>query len=514
MNQSRRFLSSAHLIWLYIFLIPTAILTVSSLFKSEEFELYRDIEHIIYENDHPLILLILLLLFVLIIRFLLRKKAECAPQVLSKSKNYDLYFLMSAAGICSLFFLLELRSKPYMDCVELIAVAEQFSRNDFSALSTPDHNSYLYIYAFQIGMVSILEVIFRLFGEGNYFIYQLLNIIGVIAIVRNIHEISILIFDDKNVVRLTDLLLCFCFPLYINVTFVYGDILGWAFAIGALLSTLRWVCDRKVSHLIVTAISISVGILIKSNDYIFLIAILIIIFLESARKREWTTLLYGVLCVVIAFLLPFTVKAVYASRAGIDQYPTGAPASCWIAMSLIEDRNFEKGWYNGYNISTFVESGYDPELADQIASARIAERLSTFVHHPKYALGFFMTKFVSAWNDPQFNSQIKIEWSTRHVEGLSPLALSIIEGRGRRLLFLAANILHYFVFSGTLAALVILLKKKDQTTRLAAYLILSVLGGMLFHLMWETQARYMIPYYVLLFPAAAYGLMKMAAMQK
>ena len=69
-----------------------------------------------------------------------------------------------------------------------------------------------------------------------------------------------------------------------------------------------------------------------------------------------------------------------------------------------------------------------------------------------------------------------MEWSTRHVEDPYPLAISMVEGTGRKILFHMMN----------------------------------VLGGMAFHLLWETQARYMIPYYMLLFPAASAGIISAA----
>lgn len=495
--------------WSVLFVIPILIITAASLFKSEEFELYRDIEHLLYEDDHPLLLLLLLSLVIGIIMFQIWSKQVGKKTFMNRPvSKADRYIVMAVAGGLSLFFLLLLRSKPYMDCVEVVEVARQFSRNDYSALSTPEHNSYLYIYSFQIGMVGVLELLFRLFGEGNYFSFQLLNVVGAAFMAGSIHELSKLVFDDDLIVHLTDLFICFCLPLYINVTFVYGDVIGWSLAAGALLYTLRWVKNRNGKNMVFAAVLIAAGVLLKSNDYIFLIAIVIIVVLRSIETKQWKSIVYAALCVVLTLALSAAVKYGYKTRAGISDFPEGAPASCWIAMSLIEDENFEKGWFNGYNVGTFVENNYDPAKTDQIASALVRERVVKFARHPKYALEFFMTKFVSAWNDPQFNSQIKIEWSTRHVENLSPLAVSIIEGRGRRLLFVLMNGMHFLVFFGALSGLLSALKKKGAV--MTAYLILPTLGGMLFHLMWETQARYMIAYYMLLFPLSAYGLVQTA----
>lgn len=69
------------------------------------------------------------------------------------------------------------------------------------------------------------------------------------------------------------------------------------------------------------------------------------------------------------------------------------------------------------------------------------------------------------------------------------------------------NVLHFFIFAGTLIRLILCVRRDADPSRMTAYLILPVLGGMSFHLLWETQARYMIPYYALLFPAASAGIL-------
>ncbi len=497
--------------WLCLFVPFVAVITAASALKSEEYELNMDVERLIYRNDHTLLLLILFFLLValaaLCSSFL--KRSDSGVKLPDADKS-GLLFVAAGAGFFSLFFLLVLRSQPYMDCKELISVASEFSRGDLSALSAPGHDSYLHIYAFQIGMVGILEILFRLFGEGNYFAFQMLNVFFAVLMACSIHKIAAAVLEDDLSLRLTDLLLIFCFPLYINVTFVYGDVIGWSLACCAILQVIRWIKDDRIIHLSAAAILIAFGILTKSNDYIFLIAIVIIITVESFRKKKRLSLLLAVICVAAPLILTSSVKSFYERRAGIDEFPPGAPASCWIAMSMIEHKDFEKGWYNGYNIGTFIDSGFDHDLADEIAKEKIRERVRLFAVHPKYTARFFLTKFISAWNDPGFNSQIKIEWSTRHVTDPYPLAVSMSEGVGRRILYHMMNVLHFIIFAGSLTWLVRCARKDDRRSRMTAYLILPVLGGMLFHLLWETQPRYMIPYYMLLFPAAASGILFLA----
>lgn len=39
-----------------------------------------------------------------------------------------------------------------------------------------------------------------------------------------------------------------------------------------------------------------------------------------------------------------------------------------------------------------------------------------------------------------------------------------------------------------------------------AYFVMNIFGGFLFHMLWEAKARYILGYFVLLLPLAAFGL--------
>ena len=493
--------------WLALFLILLLILTVASALFSEEFELYRDIEHLVYRKNPTILLVLAFAALIAVMACWDHGHKRRSP--VGSNKRVDELCIMGIAMAWSLFFLLTLKSQPYMDCMSVVEIANQFNRGDFSALTTPTHDSYLYIYSFQIGYVGFLQILFKLFGENHYFAAQLANVVAVIFLVRNVHELSELAYEDRRVGRLSDLLMAFCLPLYIDVTFVYGDVIGWSFAIGALLCTMRWAQSGEVKRLLAAGTLIAVGVQFKTNVYIYLIAIVIIIIMESLRRHLWKPVLMIALMLLITVGLGKAIQTGYAAYVGIEEFPPGTPSTCWIAMSMLEDENFENGWYNGYNIETFKASGYDPVIADEMARETIRERIGDFASYPRGAVKFFLVKFVSAWNDPQFNSQIKMEWGSRHVENLPGIAYWMIYEGGRAVLFWMMNFLHFIIFAGATVGTAIALCKKDEQARRTAYLVLPVLGGMMFHILWETQARYMIGYYVLLFPVAAAGLIQL-----
>lgn len=514
-------------IYTAIFALMAGILTVMSALRSSYFDADRDIETPIYKWDLPLLLIGVYLILLAVLAKAGKYKAPKAEKAGIAAAFVSLFL--------SLGFLVILQSKPYMDCSALVEIASAFNKGDFSALNSPTGDTYLYIYPFQIGYIVYLQIIFRIFGDGNYFAVQVINAFFAAWMVWSIFKIAgelsaaktetaakkepadgtafFAAEDEKNQFQfITAVLLVFCLPLFIDVTFVYGDVPGWAFGTAAFYCVLHWVHNRsRYRYLIFAAMLLTCGYMLKTNIAVFIVAAVIVIFLECLRNRQWKPFLLALMCVVLPVLVNSGVKEGYAKVAGVDEFPPGTPSTCWIAMGMIESNDFENGWYNGYNIQTFEESGYNTEIADEMAKATIRERISLFAHHPGYAAKFYLRKFVSAWNDPEFDSQIKMNWGTRRNERISPIAKWLIWGNGGNILYWIMNILHFIIFASCFAEVVRALRKRDDLSRMISYSILLPFGGMLFHLLWETQARYMIGYYCMLFPAAGDGLVHLSS---
>ena len=65
------------------------------------------------------------------------------------------------------------------------------------------------------------------------------------------------------------------------------------------------------------------------------------------------------------------------------------------------------------------------------------------------------------------------------------------------------NQIQQLVFLGLLFGIIRLWRKKDL---LRCLLPLILLGGLLYHLLFEAKSQYALPYFVLILPIAAYGL--------
>ncbi len=501
-------------------MVLMVVLAVLSACKSVYFALYEQNETPLYADDRSLLLPAALLLVVVAGWLLHKKMGEDKKGILCAGETAGKCPLLLAAalivaGTISLVFLFLLRPQPFADSIAVSKIAEQFLQGDFSALQSAaaDGDDYMMVYPFQIGFIAFLQLLYSVFGAGNYLALQLFNVIAILFMVRNLYELTGEVFESRETQTYFLWMSMGMLPLYLHVGYVYGELCGWSLAIGSFLLLFRYLRDHKKRHILWAGILLAAAIRIKSNEEIFLVAFVMILMAAAFVRKKWSPVLLAVYMVALAAVVGTAVKAGYTKAAGISEFPKGAPKSSWVAMAMQEDEYAEFGWYNGYNRKNFVDHNYDYEAADRAAKENIRESLNHFLQNPVHAAYLYYKKFESSWDDPTFQSQITIEWESRHTEGLSAAAESILYGTGRKILYWIMNIVHFIVI--TLAGWRMILsfrkQEREKQWKMAAYL-LPVFGGLLFHMIWETQCRYLIVYYCMLFPAAADGMRQLLVM--
>ncbi len=491
----------------YFYLIPLSIILICtcffSLLKTTDFELYMQNEVPSYKGDHPFVLLIC---FIVILFLCCR-----ADHLLRRRRSGELCALACIwAGGVSLFFVLLFRCQVVCDSGFLSRYAIEFMRGSYEAFLEKD---YLYYYPFQIGMIAVLEIIYRLFGIENFLAFQIVNIILIVAVIYMLHKITGELFEEEEVIQWELILSMGMLPLFLYASFVYGDVPGFALGVAAIYSGILFLKSEKWRHLLGAGSAFMLAVTVKSNTCILLAAFCIALFLKAVYCRKWVLFL-GILWIVLFSQVGVqAVNFIYARRAGIDQIPEGVPKVAWIAMGLQEAVETDNGcgWYNGYNMDVYTESGYNAAIAVERSLESIRESVAGFIHNPAHAVYYFYKKYTSQWNDPSFQSLMMNEWYSRYTEPRWQLADFFIYGAGRKILLGIMNLYHLqilvFSVSGCLAVI-----KKWRLDR--SYLLLNVFGGILFHMIWEAKSRYALPYFVLLLPVAAYGLTQISDRMK
>ena len=161
------------------------------------------------------------------------------------------------------------------------------------------------------------------------------------------------------------------------------------------------------------------------------------------------------------------------------------------------------GWFNGFNHVTYRLNDYDEEITDQISRAYIKERLQEFADNPRECLKFYYYKIISQWNEGTYECfwiSMNEENSTRE---MSPIVENLYKGKLHIAAEAVMNLYQLLMFAGTLM-FAWTLRKNDDISQVI--LLLCVLGGFLFHILWEGKSQYIITYFALLLPCAAAGI--------
>lgn len=457
--------------------------------------------------------------------------------------------MLLVAGGMSLFLVLVIRGNATNDALQLDEIMQAFSRGDYSSLQ---EGGYLFVYPFQVTYVLIGQVIQALCGPSNYLVYQLLNVVSILCNLYFLYQITWELFHDRRVCAVMQLLSMGCWFYYVFATFIYADL--WSFAVqsAAFLLEIRYLNRRRLRDIIGAGICIAAATLLKTNCYVALIAMILILLMDAVRAAVSATagtgatgkagssenagvsrnaeasgnsagalvlraVLLGVMFIVLTKGAQSAVNLGTARAAGIEKMPEGVPSAAYFAMGM-EETEGKYGWYNGRNVGLFRDAGYDREQTVLDAKETMKASIGEFQNSKRYLIRFYAGKFLSQWGDPTCVSMREMEETRRHTGELPKLVDSLIFGTGSRILQWGMNVTHSLIYLGLTIYLLSVagaaLRKKQYlhlrtVSEPEILLVLFLVGGMLFHQIWEASGRYTMRYYLTMLPLAAWGICRL-----
>lgn len=415
-----------------------------------------------------------------------------------------IFYLLAGYGLIS-----HVDSAIRADAKRVFEAALAMNQGDFSSLTK--QGAYLYLHPHQLGLVT-LERFYLLFSSSPRFIFGI-NLILVLATLGFQAAICHKLYH-KGLVTNYQILLSFAFlPQFFFILFAYGAIPG-AFLI--VLATYFFLKDQQSHRLIWTILGILMAVfagIVRNNFQIFLIALIILWLLTYGQTFSKRYLKLPLALLVSFFLLSKLLTFSYETAIGQPLSP-GVPKLAYVTMGLQEDpKGAVGGWWNTYNTDLLEKVGYDQALAKETAQKDLKQALGRLASDAGYASKFFRDKFHSTWLDPTFQSIWTGPLTERGQYTHTPLLKSIYEeGLGYAVLNRLGGAWLGLVYG--LAASYWLYRSRRATTApisLFDYLpFLFFIGGVLFHLVWETKSQYVLVYVSLLTQPAAYSLGKIA----
>ena len=386
--------------------------------------------------------------------------------------------------------------------------ARSIAQGDFS--NTGPY-SYLYIYNNQIGWTMVIYLLDKLFGPLNYAAYQLL-MAGLTVLILNELTCFGALLGMSRAKQLAVIVLGAAFvPLALYSSFIYGTIPGLWLSLAAIRLEIQYFRDGRLRHGILSALCIALAVMVKMNYLIFMAAMLIYALLEAFGKKGIKKLMI-VLFMAVFYVVQARVPVAALENISGKPVPQGCATLSWVAMGLQDGER--PGWYNQYNENTFAESSYDVHEQIKWVKSDIKYRIGELLSDLDYARNFFVKKTASQWNEPTFQSvwvsinhyQDAYRHGVMSVDNSWPQG--ILSPMGNHKVTLYMNHLSFLMLVGCLLYSLLCSAQGENHYRLI--LAMVVVGGFLFHLVWEVKGQYALPYYVLLLPYTVMGYSKAA----
>lgn len=456
-----------------------------------------EIVHFEYDNFflNIIMLLISICLFYLLWRFF---------ETLSVKK----LSLVMLGWVLAFGFLFTASAKlsPSEDSFIVTYFARQASRGDYS-----NYQEYFRFFPYQFGFVLYEELFFRCFRlimpyapegfsglalQGLNVVYTAFSYYAILQFVR-------LVFKSDSVCRLTIALFIICLPSLFFVTYMYGNVPSFACVCAALWSFASYMRHERWQQGLLCGVFLTLAVLLKLNSLIVVVAVAIVWLIRLVRKPRPASALLLALSLAMVLLCQDLPQRHYEKRIGIE-FGDGIPMISWLAMGLHEGDSCS-GWYDpSYTTTAYRYLEYDREATSDYAAQAISQRLERFGDDLMECQRFFGRKFLSQWNEPTYqglwNNQLRGHYSE------PGLMYELLCSRYEKGVKTFSNLYQQFVFFGFTLGLLRILRRRDM---LSALLPLTVLGGMLYHLLFEAKSQHSQGYFLLMIPVAAYGLVKL-----
>lgn len=389
------------------------------------------------------------------------------------------------------------RCDPISDQLMVVSSAQRFLEGNYGRF---DYSKYLFMHPHQIGLVAYSELIFGIFGRDNNLAFLMMNVVWIVVAVFAGYRITRFLFQEKRISAYYLLLAGSCAPFLIYSSYFYGDVLAASLSLFSIWQLLRYLCKGKKSGVVFLMLGMSSAVLIRNNSMIVAIACLCVLLVQALSRLRWQYLLCAVLMMVGIAAGRQGLRGYYASCIG-RPLNEGMPMILYISMGM-QEGDKEAGWYNGESMYTYQSvCEYDGVRAAEIGKEEIRERAKEFVSHPLYAADFYWRKFNSQWSEPTYGCFI-MTYATEHERG--SIANSAYLGKINRLLDAFMDSYQLLIYG---MVLLLLISSRKEKKALEWYLpLIVIIGGILFHTIWEAKSRYVLPYFIMMLPMAAAGL--------
>ncbi|MBQ4265368.1 MAG: hypothetical protein IJB85_07645 [Clostridia bacterium] len=389
--------------------------------------------------------------------------------------------------------------KQIYDFAYVLEGAELFARGNYKPLTI----DYFHIYSYQLGICLPMEVVKRLVPGLNLSMFmQVLNVFLSAGTAGVMAALAQVLFSEREA-RAAVLLYVLFLPLALQCIYVYGTLPMLLMTACAALCLALYLKKRKARFGFAYVLCIAAAYMLKPNAAVPLIAMTIAALLDALVSRDWKLVAYAALGAVCAVGLLKLVILQYELRAGVQL--TGDLSALARLVMGMQEGGAEAGWFNHYT-EQFFPFEVTAQQEREIAAADLAARLAEMKADPLMTLAFFRDKLLSQFLEPSYCA-LWYSSLCEHTGALGDMTLaasmdgSAVRMALERCMGLYQKMLHILCFVGIAGML-----KGKNLSMAAVALPVCLLGGVLYHMLFEAKAQYLYMYVILMMPVAAHGL--------
>lgn len=492
-----------------------AMVSVYSILQTCRFDSQNpSAENILFCNDSVITNIGLIVLTILGLLVLIRKNVH-----LSKASTPLIVGVMIIiVSVMSVVWVITVKSMASGETQTMLSTAKEAAQGKYDRFTAPYSGDYSYyqFYPFQLGYVFFAEILFKIFGtETTEQLFQIINVISLDFAYVALVMVTKRIFNRKAVTNMTAIALVVCFqPMFIT-TLTNGVLIGLALALWAVFFTLRFMQEDKLLFAGLSALLITLSVLIKYTYMVVLIALVIALLLHIIDKVKLISLAIIALMILCPIGLQMALEQSYGAKSGASINTRVTPA-LYAYMGVTEEDTSARyaGWFSFIGVNTLTKNQLDEAAADKVANEAIKERRDQLSKEGRL-VEFYSSKLLSEINEPSFQSiwvsQVHEhdfpEATEENPEPFPKLAKSVYTGGLSRLLDRWFNYYNMIIFLGFTAGMVWLIVRKKLNPGMAI-LPAAVFGGIIYHTICEAKSQFMLPFFVMLIPFAVYGILE------
>ena len=403
----------------------------------------------------------------------------------------------------ALVFLLGAGTEQMYDFAYVVEGAQLFAQGNYKAMSV----DYFNVCSYQLGFCLPMEIVLRVFPslDINLFMQALSAALSVAS--AGVLAALCEVLAGERARHAAAALYLTCLPALFYCAFVYATLPMVFLCSCAFLCFALYLRERRPALAIVCGACLAVAAMLKPNASIALAAVIVCALVDCLTSRDWKLVLCLLLSAALAALLARAAVWQYELRSGVTL--TGDMSMLARLTMGLQRGGAQAGWYNRY-IERFYPFDVTAEQELAIAREDLREQLAAFAADPATLGAFLRDKLLSQSLEPSFGTL----WYGQISEQTGPLAdaARAVYAQGgslraalERYMAIWQQAVYALAAIGTLAQI----RRRGGAERIV--LPVAILGGFLYHMIFEAKSQYIYVYVLYMIPLAAQGLCALEA---